>query len=67
MENRAPAELLSTTETAHVLQVSRQTVVRLVDAGELKCMQLRPGSPRRIPKKELQRYIQARQLEIALP
>ncbi len=51
--------LVSTQEAADVLGVSRMTVVRLIDRGEL-AIEGSGGVHRRIPASELARYVQER-------
>lgn len=58
--------LCTMTETARRLNVSRNTVYRLLQSGTLKTIQLRPGC-RRIPATELQRLASGYQTRIEVP
>lgn len=51
------AALLSTTEAAELLGVSRHTVVRYIKAGALPAAPLPEGSPYRIPRQAIDAMI----------
>jgi excisionase family DNA binding protein len=52
----APALLLTITETAQALRLSRAQVYNLVNRGELQTIKI--GSSRRVPLSALEEYIQ---------
>lgn len=58
---------LSTNQVARALQISRDTVVRLIESGELPCERLTPTSPRRILEKDIIQYAQRNNLTLILP
>lgn len=58
---------LSTGQVAKALQISIDTVVRLVESGDLPCERLTPTSPRRILEKDLVEYAQRNKLTLILP
>ncbi len=58
---------LSTGQVAKALQISIDTVVRLVKSGDLPCERLTPASPRRILEKDLIEYAQRNNLTLILP
>ena len=49
-----PERLLTVREVAERWQVSERTVVRLIDAGELKASHI--GRQRRVPPDEVRKY-----------
>ena len=51
--------LLSIERTADCLDVSTDTVRRMLDRRELTYVQSRPGASKRIPLEELKRWIEA--------
>ena len=53
---------LTTGEVATILRISKQTVRRMIDNGELGGHRVRPGSPRKVLANELQRYIRDNKL-----
>ena len=53
---------LTTGEVAIILRISKQTVRRMIDSGELGGHRVRPGSPRKVLANELQRYIRENNL-----
>lgn len=57
---------LSTSQVAKALQTSRDTVVRLIESGDLPCERLTPTSPRRILEKDLVEYAQRNNLTLIL-
>lgn len=58
---------LSTRQVAEALQTSRDTVVRLIESGDLPCERLTPTSPRRILEKDLVEYARRNKLTLILP
>lgn len=58
---------LSTSQAAKALQTSRDTIVRLVESGDLPCERLTPTSPRRILEKDLVEYALRNNLTLILP
>jgi excisionase family DNA binding protein len=53
-----PRQSVSVQRVAEILDVSHDTVVRLVEAGAIKAYQLRPRSPYRIFYESLLDYIE---------
>lgn len=56
MSERIPAEVLTIPQVADRLKVSRNTVYRLISAGELPAVTV--GSVQRIAEADLQKYIE---------
>jgi len=58
---------LTTGQVAKALQISVDTVVRLIESGELPCERLTPKSPRRVLEKDILEYAQRHSLTLILP
>ena len=58
---------LSTSQVARALQISRDTVVRLIESGELPSERLTPTSPRRVLEKDLLEYASKHKLTLISP
>ncbi|RIK33532.1 MAG: hypothetical protein DCC55_34745 [Chloroflexi bacterium] len=59
-------EMLTTNQVAAALDISPDTVLLLIKAGELRSEQLRYRSPHRIPKEDLLAFAERRKLTLRL-
>lgn len=59
VEVRAVAETMTTGEAAAILQISRPTLVKLLEAGEIPYDQ--PGTHRRVSRADVERFLKARE------
>lgn len=58
-ESDSMTPLLSISEVSRLLAVSKITVRRLVNGGELPCIRLSKGGPLRFDPKDLEKFIAA--------
>ena len=63
----ASVDLLTTADVCRLLQYSKQTITRMVRAGELVPFGVRPRGHRRFLRSDVERLVKARKAEAAAP